>query len=151
MSFRIAAGAAALILACTNLAAAQMSASTPGAMAPVATGPSLTIKLNTQNASGESGTATLTPVDGGVMVSVKIAGEPADVPQPMHIHTGSCANLGGVKYPLANVVNGVSVTPGARVATTIADLLAAPFAINVHKSTTEISVYVACGDITKPK
>ena len=120
-------------------------------MAPAATGPSLTIKLNTQNSSGESGTATLTPVDGGVMVSVKIAGEPVDVPQPMHIHTGSCATLGGVKYPLTNVVDGVSVTPGARVPTTIADLLAAPFAINVHKSTTEIGVYVACGDITKPK
>jgi hypothetical protein len=151
MFVRIAAVAAVLVLGSSAIALAQMSASTPGAMAPAATGPSLTIKLNTQNSSGESGTATLTPVDGGVMVSVKIAGEPVDVPQPMHIHTGSCATLGGVKYPLTNVVDGVSVTPGARVPTTIADLLAAPFAINVHKSTTEIGVYVACGDITKPK
>jgi hypothetical protein len=155
MNIRIPALAAALTLAAAGTAAAQMSMpmgspapmGTMSSMAP--TGPSLTIKLNTQNASGESGTATLTPVDGGTLVVVKVTGDNGVV-QPDHIHMGTCATLDPKpQYPLPAIQNGMStfVVKGV----TIADLEATPHAINVHKSTTEAGTYVACGDITKPK
>jgi hypothetical protein len=153
MMLRIAAAAAALTLAATGTALAQMSMGTSapaGAMTSMTpTGPSLTIKLNAQNGSGETGTATLTPVDGGTMVSVKMTGD-GGVVQPDHIHQGTCATLDPKpKYPLPTIQGGVSMTVVKGV--TLSDLLAAPFAINVHKSTTEAGIYVACGDIVKPK
>lgn len=105
------------------------------------------VTLNAQNGSGESGQATLTSIDAThTRVEVTLSGGPADVPQPAHIHDGSCANLNPVpKYPLTNVVNGASTTI---VPVALTDLLGGKFAINVHKSAAEVSVYVACGDIT---
>lgn len=104
----------------------------------------LVIQLKTQNNSGQSGTATLTDMGGGkTKVVVDLAGSPAG-PQPMHIHTGTCSNLGPVKYPLTSLANGKSETT---VDVSMADLLASPHAINAHKSTTEAAVYVACGEV----
>jgi hypothetical protein len=156
MNNRIPALAAALTLACTGLALAQsspmpmnMPAASPAPVSTAATGPSLTIKLNAQNGSGESGTATLTPVASGTLVSVKIAAGVADVPQPNHIHKGTCATLDPKPaYGFNPIKDGTSTTV---VNVPLADLLAAPFAINVHKSGPEAAVYVACGDIVKPK
>ena len=131
-------------------AVAPSFAQTPGPMAPAMAKPmELVIKLATQNASGESGTATLTDSPDGLVVVVKASGGNAAGPQPEHIHDGTCAKLGGVKYPLKNLVDGASTTTIPKV--TIADLLAGTYAINLHKSTSEIGVYTACGDIVKPK
>lgn len=105
----------------------------------------LTIQLKTQNNSGQSGTATLTDLGNNqTKVVVDLANSPAG-PQPLHIHEGTCANLTAQpKYPLTNLANGKSETT---VAVSLSALLAAPFAINAHKSTTEAAVYVACGEI----
>jgi plastocyanin len=88
---------------------------------------------------------------------------------PAHIHDGSCQTLGDVLFPLSDVVpNGavqdgtldttsgtVGMEAGAPVAistttvdVTIAELLASPHAINIHKSNDEIGTYVACGNIS---
>ncbi|MFZ8844362.1 hypothetical protein [Thermoflexus sp.] len=65
--------------------------------------------------------------------------------QPAHIHEGTCANLNPKPaFPLTPVRDGKSTTV---VNVKLADLLAKPFAINVHKSAQEISVYVSCGEI----
>jgi plastocyanin len=77
---------------------------------------------------------------------VDVTAAAAGVSQPMHIHTGPCAQLGGVVYPLTNVSSGASTTT---VDAKLDDLLNGNFAINVHKSTTESSVYTACGDLPK--
>jgi uncharacterized cupredoxin-like copper-binding protein len=89
------------------------------------------------------------------------------VAHPAHIHTGTCAELGGIAYPLSDVAlaPGTAGTPLASpaaagaaaalpVATSVttvdvklADLLAAPHAINVHQSAKAIEDYIACGDI----
>lgn len=108
---------------------------------------SLTIPLKAQNGSGEDGTAKLSDTAGGVNVVVAIKGAPATA-QPMHIHSGTCANLGGVVYPLTNVVNGSSTTTVK--GTTIAALMAKPFAINAHKSADDLATYVSCGNIVAP-
>jgi sarcosine oxidase gamma subunit len=104
----------------------------------------LTVTLAEQNGSGESGTATLTQVGPDVSVVIALKGAPA-TPQPAHIHSGTCSDLGGVANPLTNVVGGASTTLVK--GTTIDALLANPMAINVHESAANLGKYVACGNI----
>jgi hypothetical protein len=117
--------------------------STSGSNAP------MTVTLTPQNNSGESGTATITPSGDGVVVKIDLKGEPSGVAQPAHIHTGTCANLGGVYKPLTSVSNGQSTTTISGLTT--ADLMKGTYAINVHKSASEIQTYVACGNISTAK
>lgn len=107
---------------------------------------SVTVQLSAQNNSGESGTAVLTDMGGGkTMVTITLTGAPSGVAQPAHIHNGTCANLDPKPvHPLTALQNGKSETT---VNVALADLMAKPFAINVHKSQAEASVYVACGNI----
>ena len=109
----------------------------------------LQIRLLPQNGSGETGTATLLDGANGLIVKLRLANTTADV-QPAHIHKGTCDKLDPKPtYPLTTVRNGMSETTIKDV--TLAQLEKAPFAINVHKSTTEIPTYVACGNIAAPK
>ena len=107
----------------------------------------LMIQLHELNNSEQSGTASLTQIAGQTSIVVELSGAPIDIPQPAHIHAGSCADLGGVNYPLLDVINGASETD----IEVSLDQLATdfPLSINVHKSGPEIDVYVACGDITQ--
>ncbi len=107
-------------------------------------------KMMEQNNSGQSGTVsfTVSPDGSTLTVEINISGG-SDVPQPAHIHKGSCDNLDPKPfYPLSNVVNGKSVT-----VITAADIEGLDyqnsnqFAVNVHKSAAEVSTYVSCGDI----
>jgi sarcosine oxidase gamma subunit len=125
------------------LAALVFSALAHSAPAGAATS-TLTVTVQEQNGSGESGTATLTQVGGDVQVVIALKGAPA-TPQPAHIHTGTCSDLGGVVNPLTNVVGGNSTTLVK--GTTIDALLAKPMAINVHMSADNLGKYVACGNI----
>ena len=88
-------------------------------------------------------------------------------PHPAHIHSGTCAQLGDVVYPLSDVggpMMNESGTPEAsqsagasdaipvevsitKVQTTLAELTSKPYAINVHESAANIGNYIACGDI----
>ena len=106
---------------------------------------SMMLNLAEQNDSGEMGTISLVETNGQVMVTLTTQGAPEEVPQPAHIHTGSCPDVGGVAYPLTNVVNGESET---LLDVTMEQLESEmPLAINVHKSVPEASVYTACGDL----
>lgn len=106
----------------------------------------VTVTLSEQNDSGESGTATLVEVDGKVMVSIKTTGAAAEVAQPAHIHVGECPEVGAVKYPLTNVVNGMSETA---LDVTLEQLKSElPLGINVHKSAAESKIYTSCGDLS---
>jgi hypothetical protein len=107
-------------------------------------GASVTVDLSEQSGSGQSGTATLQSMDAGTThVTIELSSPPAD-PQPAHIHTGTCAELGDVVHPLSNVEGGSSETD---VAASLEDLQGAAFAVNVHMSEADIGTYVACGDI----
>jgi len=121
-------------------------------------GEGVKLNLSSQNNSGIAGTATLNDIDGKVKVTLKLNAVPTGITgvigsvgisvgaaHPAHIHQGSCAALGAVKYPLASTVDGKSETTiNASLANLKAQL---PLAINVHKSSEEIGVYVACADI----
>lgn len=105
----------------------------------------VTVEINEQNDSGETGMATLTQVDGEVVVSLSTQGYTEGIQQPAHIHLGSCPDVGAVEYPLTNVVDGESETT---LEVTMDELESGlPLAINVHKSVPEVSVYTACGDL----
>jgi plastocyanin len=86
---------------------------------------------------------------------------------PAHIHSGTCGDgLGDVVFPLSNVsesvlVNGTPIAgatggatdaipvavSGTTVPSSLADLLASPYAINIHESAENIGNYIACGNI----
>ncbi|MEX0930053.1 MAG: hypothetical protein WDZ79_00070 [Candidatus Paceibacterota bacterium] len=106
---------------------------------------SVTVTLSEQNDSGLSGKAVLTAQGASTQVELELDGAPQGVAQPAHIHTGSCADIGGVAYPLEFPVNGVSITA---IDVALSDLLSdLPLAINVHQSPEEVEIYVACGDV----
>ncbi len=95
----------------------------------------------------------LLPVAGGVA-----AQEPVAAAHPSHVHAGTCAELDpNPAYPLADVA---PVSPDAAadavetgtttIEATLGDLLASPYAINVHASAEDITTYIACGDIAGP-
>lgn len=106
---------------------------------------SLVVNISAQNNSGESGTAIITDENGKAKVTLNLTGQPANASQPAHIHIGACPAPGDVKYPLAPVVNGQSLT---MLDISTSQLLAQmPLAINVHKSDKEITAYISCGNI----
>ena len=110
--------------------------------AALAQGPPVPVQLGAQNQSGETGTATITSQGGKTQVVLELKGAPAEA-QPAHIHDGSCAALDPKpRVPLSNVVNGKSTTT---LDMPMADVVKG--AINVHKSTSDLKTYVACGDL----
>jgi hypothetical protein len=105
----------------------------------------VTVKLQAQNNSGQSGTATLLPEGNKTKVVVEIPNMPTGASQPAHIHMGRCNNLDKApKWKLESVQNGRSVTV---VPVPLDTILKDKTAINIHKSAAEAQVYVACGNI----
>jgi hypothetical protein len=132
----------ALGAALVAVATAQSPAPAPAKKMPTQ------MHLLAQNNSGETGTATLYDGAKGLIVRLRMSG--SEVDQPAHIHKGTCDKLDPKPaYPLKTVHDGVSETTIENV--TIAQLEKSPFAINVHKSTKELPVYVSCGNLTAPK
>jgi hypothetical protein len=104
----------------------------------------VTVDLGQQNGSGESGTATLTKEGDKTKVEIDLTNG-SDTAQPAHIHKGTCAKLNPTpEYALTNVQSGKSTTT---VDASLDTLQKAAYAINVHKSSTDLKTYVSCGDI----
>jgi hypothetical protein len=128
------------------LAAAPVLAADPVVNPTIAPG-AVRVNLSAQNKSGENGTATLTQIGNDTLVVLAFP-DTGMAPQPAHIHTGSCAKLTPAPtYGLSNIVGGQSMTTLKNVS--LASLQNGNFAINVHKSTSDLGTYVACGDIPK--
>ena len=113
-----------------------------------ASGPRVTIELDTLNNSGVTGTATLISLGDRTQVDVEV--DPAGHPDmPSHIHPGTCDNLTPQpKYPLRNVVNGHASTI---VPATLTELLAGDLAINLHNSNEDMRTYTACAVLIDPR
>jgi len=114
-----------------------------GKMSPAAK----SFDFKAQNSSGETGTVTLTAAaDDSTVVTIELKGAPSAA-QPAHVHIGPCAKLDPKPtYPLDSVVDGKSKTT---LKVPISKLEDGTFAVNIHKSTTDIATYVACADIPK--
>jgi hypothetical protein len=149
MKFSSSVLAIAAAFAVAGAAGTALAADKGGGMMMMAPMHQTTIQLKALNGSGESGTAVLKDTAAhGVSVAIKVTGAPTGVPQPAHIHKGTCAKLDPKpEFPLSNVVNGMSNTVVPN--TSVAKLMATPNAINIHKSAKELKTYVACGDIAK--
>lgn len=107
--------------------------------------PDVTVRMLSQNHSGENGSATLTDMNGRTRVVIHVLHENTTGVQPAHIHPGTCAKLNPApKYPLKNVVLGDSNTI---VDVPITALLGGHYAINIHESAKNIQKYVSCGNI----
>ena len=104
--------------------------------------------LKAQNGSGEMGTVALKPRGDKTVVEVHLVGAGDDVAQPAHIHQGTCSKLNPApKYPLTSVTHGVSETT---VDVPMAAITKGGYAINVHKSASDLKDYVACGNLYAP-
>lgn len=103
------------------------------------------IRLNPQGDLGRPGTLVLTEENGRAKILIGLGGGASSVAQPAHIHTGTCAEMGEVKYSLSNVVAGASQT----VLDVGMDYLLnqRPLSVNVHKSAAELNISVSCGDL----
>lgn len=106
----------------------------------------ISIVVNEQNNSGESGIATISEIEGKVVVNLRLVGLGFSAPQPSHLHLGTCGAPGEVVYSLTNVVNGQSQT------TLDVDMetfsIKPPLILNVHKSEAESDIYVSCGQVS---
>ena len=113
-----------------------------------ASGPQVTIQLETLNNSGVAGSVTLISL--GDRTQVDVAVEPAGHPDmPSHIHPGDCDNLvPQPKYPLRNIVDGTASTI---VPASLTELLAGDLAINLHSSNTDMRTYTACANLVDPR
>lgn len=101
----------------------------------------------------------------GAVVTQRGAFAHDDEAHPAHIHSGTCAELGDVVFPLSNVSDDILVdgTPMAgedmgddgnevawsvtTVGAPLADIVSGGHAINIHESAENIGNYIACGDI----
>ena len=112
-----------------------------------ATGPRVTIDLQTLNQSGVTGSVTLISLGDQTQVDVNV--DPAGHPDmPSHIHPGSCDDLvPQPKFPLRNVVDGKASTV---VPASLSELLAGDLAINLHHSNDDMATYTACADLVNP-
>ena len=104
------------------------------------------IKLGPLNSSNESGTATLSDVGGNkTKVVIAVTGQPANTPQPVHVHKGTCAQLDPAPaYGLTTLADGKSETV---IDQPLSSLQRERFAINGHKSAQDAKTYVFYGDI----
>lgn len=127
-------------LAALVIAAASMSAASAGS--------NLTKVYNIKpmGASFQSGTITFQAMGSKTKVTIDIAKEPAGAYEPAHIHVGGCKNPGAVKFPLTDVVHGYSVTI---LNVPISEATVAGMSANIHKSSQQLNIYVACGNISR--
>jgi LPXTG-motif cell wall-anchored protein len=63
---------------------------------------------------------------------------------PAHIHADACPGVGAVVFPLNNVQNGQSTTT---ISAPLSDILARGKSVNLHKSPSQIGMYVGCGNL----
>ena len=96
--------------------------------------------------SGESGCATPRALGTGIVLGLKVTGEPKGADQPAHIHRGKCGSNGPVVLPLTDVKNGMSSTPIAFAKWKMYNH--GGFYINIHESKDNIPHVVSCANIT---
>ena len=107
---------------------------------------SITFDLDELNASGQSGTATLTQVGADLLVELFLPAGALET-ELVHIHSGQCGpDLLGVEYPLTSFVGGSGPSVTVVEGLSLNNLRTGNFAINAHQ-TQNPAIYTACGGI----
>lgn len=127
--------------------------------------PALVVVMNSENNSGQSGTATLTETREGLKVEIVIRKANDDRLYPTHLHEGRCGEIGPALSTLPNTTRSIvldfmrdpsqysaasdggtlmsrTTLPDAR----LADISDGGWLINVHDPR-DNSLYVSCGNI----
>ena len=108
---------------------------------------SMTVPLDEQNDSGQSGWATVTSRGDDTEVVGWIS-EGTMETTLVHIHEGVCGpDLGGVAHSLTSFVGGSGTSATLVAGVTLSDLNAGTFAINSHNSD-DPGVYTTCGSVS---
>ncbi len=107
----------------------------------------LEVELVEQASSGQEGTATFASLGEGRTRIVLELTNPPDVPQPAHVHSGSCDDLGDPVVALTDVTDGRSETD---VDMSVEQLAQGDLVIHAHKSDAEFDVSVACAPVLRP-
>ena len=110
---------------------------------------SATITLAPQNGTNVTGTALLTEIPGGsVRVTLEVQGlDPG--PHNVHIHAGTCANQGDIKFDLETLrptVDG-KATSTTVIKTDYNSLITGSFYVNVHNDPGTPTYIASCGEI----
>ena len=111
---------------------------------------SVTVVMNAENNSGQKGVAVITEVPGGTRVTVDVTSGPDTRSQLMHIHPGTCGEIGAIFRGLAPL----TLQPdGGMHSETVTDagfdlLTASNHAINAHFPD-DFSLYTTCGNLKK--
>lgn len=127
-----------------SLASPSSSSSAASSAAAQAAG-TVVVPLQALNGSNQTGSATLTAAGQKTNVVIALNGTTPGAVEPAHVHAGTCAKLNPKPaYPLNSVTGGSSTTT---LNVPLSSLQTGGFAINVHQSMTNISTYVACGNI----
>lgn len=103
----------------------------------------LKLTLSEQGDSGQSGTATLTADGDSTRIVVELS-EPPGPPQPSHVHSGTCDDIGAVVQPLESVDDGRAESV---VRMGLDELRRGGLIVHAHKSEAESKVSVACAEI----
>jgi hypothetical protein len=106
--------------------------------------------LEPRNNSGIRGTSGVQSLAAGAGARVSIRGAMNGAHHPWHVHRGTCSAGGGIvgeagAYPPLHV--GTDGTAAATATLNVALNEEERYHVNVHRSATEMSVIVACGDL----
>jgi hypothetical protein len=104
----------------------------------------LEVELVEQASSGQEGTATFTSLGGDRTRIVLELTNPPEIPQPAHVHSGSCDDLGDPVAALTDVTDGRSETD---VEMSLDELAQGDLVIHAHQSEAEFDVSVACAPV----
>lgn len=103
------------------------------------------IMMNEEDSSGVRGTAKVSQENGKAKVAINLVGIKPEDDIYMHIHEGSCPDLGEILYDLNTLKEGSSET---KLDMSIKDLRKSlPLGINIHKYEGEEEIEIACGNL----
>lgn len=111
----------------------------------------VTVSMTASGGSGVTGSAVLTPQGSQTQVVVTIQGAPPNGTHVNHIHNGTCAQQGGIAFPLADLkvdANG-RATATSTVNATLASLQGGANYVNAHAGAALPSPGISCGDIPR--
>ena len=106
-------------------------------------GTRVAVHLSPFEGTGQIGSAVLSSVGGATIIEIEVTPSASEA-QPIHIHAGSCDDVGPVIHALSNVVNGKSSTT---LELPMSEIFDGDVLINVHASFSDSSTYTACSQL----
>jgi hypothetical protein len=106
--------------------------------------------LSSRNGSAVRGELKLQSAVVGSAANISITGATAGALHPWHVHTGTCANSGGIvgsagNYPVLTVGSDGRASANATIGAALSE--GSAYSVNVHRSSSDMGTIIACGDL----